>query len=158
MGRIARWIRAKIDKYITGIIVSRVNNEIQALLFGISGDDSPPLPEDRLFIVKKEGTGEYSIVGVLAESQGAEPGEKKLYSRDSNGEKKALIFLKKDGIIELNGNNDFAVKFNNLNTGLQAFIVDLNAKLTTAFAAVPVTWPGTSIDIDNSKVDEVKLP
>lgn len=158
MGKIARWIRTKINDFVYGIIEDKINHTITSLLFSSSGDDSPPLPEDRVLIVKKEGSGEYAIVGVLCKSQGAEPGEKKLYSRDENGNLKGLIYIMKDGIIELNGNADFAVKFNSLDTGLQAFITDLNLKLTAAFAAVPYTWPGTSLNVDSSRVDEVKLP
>ena len=158
MGRIADLIRTRINNYITGIVTSRVKSEISALLFTVSGDDSPPLPDDKVFIVKKDGSGDYAIVGVLAMSQGAVPGEKKLYSRDSEGNLKSLIYIKKDGTIEINGNADNAVRFNSLDVGLQAFISDLNFKLTTAFATVPYTWPGSSIDIAGAKIEEVKLP
>ena len=158
MGRIGRWLSSKIETYITGIIESRIQERIQSLLFAPSGDDSPPLPEDKVLLIKIEGSGKHIVSGVLCSSQGAEKGEKKLFSRDSNGNVKATIYLKSDGTIEINGNADFAVAYTDLNTALQTFLTDLNTKLTTAFATVPYVWPGTSVDISGSKVDEVKLP
>lgn len=158
MGRIARWLSSKIETYITGIVESRIQERIQTLLFGSSGDDSPPLPEDRVLLIRIEGTGNNIVSGVICESQGAEPGEKKLYSRDDDGVVQATVYLKSDGTIEINGNADFAVAYTDLNTALQTFITDLNAKLVTALTAVGGSWPGTSIDISGSKIDEVKLP
>ena len=158
MGRIGRWLSSKIETYITGIIESRIQERIQSPLYAPSGDDSPPLPEDRVLLIKIDGSGKNIVAGVLSESQGAEPGEKKLYSRDNNGDAQAIIYLKSDGTIEINGNADFAVSHTDLNTALQTFITDLNTKLITAFATVPYVWPGTSLDISGSKVSEVKLP
>lgn len=71
-----------------------------------SGDDSPPLPEDRVVLLDIEGTGNCASVGVLAKSQGAEPGEKILYSRDEDGNVKAKIHLKKDGSVVFEGEGD----------------------------------------------------
>ena len=68
-----------------------------------------------------------------------------------------IILLLNTGIIELNGNADFTVRFNALNTALQTFITDLNTKLVTAFTGVGGTWPGTSLDISGAKVEEVKI-
>ena len=158
MGRIARWLTSTIGTFILGTIEPLINERIQSMLYGPSGDDSPPLPEDRVIIIQVDGEGKYITSGVLCKSQGAEPGEKKLYSRDSSGDAQAVIYLKSDGTIEINGNADFAVAYTDLNTALQSFLTDLNAKLTTGFAAVPYTWPGTSLDITGSKVSEVKLP
>lgn len=110
MGRIAKWISSKIETYIKGTIESRINERIQSLLYASSGDDSPPLSEDRILIIKIDGTGKYIASGVLCESQGAEPGEKKLYSRDNNGNIQAIIYLKGDGTIEINGNSKNAAR------------------------------------------------
>jgi hypothetical protein len=123
----------------------------------VSGDDSPPLPEDRVFIVKKDGSGEYAIVGVLAKSQGAEPGEKKLYSRDANGNTKGLIYIKKDGTIELNGNTDFAVSYNDLNLALQTFKTAINVLFATKLDGGGTTGTLT-LDLSGAKVEKVKLP
>lgn len=69
-----------------------------------------------------------------------------------------VIEIKNGGEVQIQGAVDYAVGHTDLNTALQTFITDLNAKLTTALGTIPYTWPGTSIDISGSKVDEVRLP
>lgn len=157
MGRIGRWLSSKIKTYIIGIIESRINERIQTLLYGPSGDDSPPLPEDRCLMIKVDGSGNYIISGILCGSQGAGPGEKKLYSRDSNGDIKATIYLKDDGIIEINGNSDYAVSWTDLNSALQSLISGINSALANKSDGSGT--PGAlSLDISGAKVNEVKLP
>jgi hypothetical protein len=110
MMRIGRWLSSKIDTYISGIIESRVNEKIQAMLYGSSGDDSPPLEEDRVLMIQIDGSGKYSIAGVLSKSQGANPGEKILYSRNSSGVKQATIYLKGDKSIIINAGTKNAAR------------------------------------------------
>lgn len=174
MGRVARWISSKIETYIEGIIESRINERIKTILYGVSGDDSPPLPNDRVLIVEKNGTGSYVACGVLVLSQGAEPGEKILYSRDSNGAVKSTIKLLSTGIIEINGNADFAVAFNDLKIEFNKLNDEYNKLVTRMLSWIPVPGdggaalkasiiipPSVSIsgsNIDNAKVAGVKLP
>lgn len=80
--------------------------------FSSSGDDAPPLPEDRVVLVDIEGTGNACVVGTLVYSQGAEPGEKLIYSRNSDGDLVAKIHLKKDGKIEVEADDDISIKTN----------------------------------------------
>lgn len=157
MSRIGRWLSSKINTYITGIIESRINERIQSLLYAPSGDDSPPLPGDRILIFKVDGTGNYAISGILTKSQGAEPGEKKLYSRDSNGDVQAVIYLKGDGTIEINGNANFAVSWTDLNAALQALVTAINATFATKADAAGAAGTLT-LDLSGAKVSEVKLP
>ena len=172
VGKIGRWLSSKIETYIIGIIESRIQERIQSLLYAPSGDDSPPLIEDRVLLIKIDGSGKNIVAGVLSKSQGAEPGEKKLYSRDSNGDAQAIIYLKSDGTIEINGNADFAVAFNDLKTGFDQLKTDLNTFISVfnahvhsgvttggGLSAISTTLGSTSTaSIDNSKVSEVKLP
>jgi hypothetical protein len=76
--------------------------------------------------------------------------------------------------IELNGNTDNAVRFTKLKDvvdEIQSDIADLKTVIGTTWVVVPndggaalkaaaATWAGTALieDIDDSKVDEVKLP
>ncbi len=86
-------------------------------------------------------------------------GEITIFSTDTVGTTiQASIKLDNTGQIILNEGTDFAVAHTDLNTALQTFITDLNTKLTAAFTAVGGSWPGTSIDISGSKVDDVRLP
>lgn len=157
MGRIARWLSSKIETYITGIIESRINERIQTLLYGPAGDDSPPLPDDRCLMIKIDGSGNYIISGVICKSQGADPGERILYSRDSSGNIQATIKLLGDGVIEINGSADYAVSWTDLNTALQSLITAINAAFATKLNGSGS--PGTlTLDISSAKVEEVKLP
>lgn len=104
MGRIARLIKTEIDKYIMHTVEAHFGQNQLCDQYGPAGDDSPPLPDDRILLNKVEGSGSYVSSGSLTISQGAEPGEKILYSRDPESkELKAKIYLKKDGSIEIEG-------------------------------------------------------
>lgn len=162
MGRIGRLISSKINTYIVNVVEARFKYNISANLYGPSGDDSPGLPDDRFALMKIDGAGNWVAVGVLVKSQGALTGEKILYSRDSAGVVKATVKLLKDGIIELNGNTDFAVAFNDLKAGFDSLKSDHNTFLTHVHGAsgtppVPPAIPSTA-SVDASKVAEVKLP
>jgi hypothetical protein len=103
IGYVARILKTKIDDYITALVQSRINYSAPAQMYSPPGDDSPPLPDDKAFIVKKDGSGRFVVLGTLAVSGGAEAGEKILFSRDSDGATKAKIYLKADGTISVNG-------------------------------------------------------
>lgn len=78
--------------------------------YSSSGDDAPPLPEDRVVLVDIEGTGNHVAVGVLSKSQGAKPGEKIIYSRNSDGDVVAKIHLTNDGAVIVEGEKDLDLK------------------------------------------------
>lgn len=101
MGRIGRNVKNEIDENIEQTVETRANYNQTAETYAASGEDSPPLPEDRIVLVQVDGTGNFVAVGVLTVSQGAKAGEKILYSRDENGEVKAMISLLNDGTIKL---------------------------------------------------------
>ena len=101
MGRIARMIKTEIEKFIVQTVEMYFGANVTAETFAPSGDDSPPLPDDRIVLVQTDGTNNFVAVGVLSVSQGAKPGEKILYSRDENGEVKAAIKLLNDGSIQM---------------------------------------------------------
>lgn len=102
--------------------------------FSASGDDSPPLPEDRVAIMDIEGTGNSVSVGVLSKSQGAKPGEKLIYSRDEDGNVVAKIHLKNDGSVLFEGEKDaeLTVKgdVNITVNGNAKFNIDKDAEIT----------------------------
>lgn len=98
-------------------------------------------------------------------------GEKKLYSL-SAGSISAFINLLSTGIIELNGNADFAVRYTALETAFNQLLSDFNALVTAynlhvhpgvtvgAGSTLVTTSTGSSssADITPAKVDEVTLP
>lgn len=101
MGRIGKHLKAEIDKYIEQVIETRLNYKQTALTFAPSGDDSPPIKDDRIILVSIDGNGKFAAVGVLTASQGAKPGEKILYSRNEDGEVQAILSLLNDGKVKL---------------------------------------------------------
>ena len=110
MGIIARCIKYAAEKLVTltGETVKDFN--INTLLYTPAGDDSVPLPDERLLLVKVDGTGKHVTAGVLTPSQGAAPGEKILFARDENGNVVSKLSFLKDGTVKLEAENDFIKK------------------------------------------------
>jgi hypothetical protein len=79
-------------------------------LFSSSGDDSPPLKDDRIILVKVDGTGKYAAVGVLSISQGAKPGERIIYARDADANIVSRISMLNDGSVALESDEKIAIK------------------------------------------------
>ncbi len=110
MGRIGRLIKTEIDKYIMQTVESFVRLNQLCYQYGPSGEDAPPLPEDRIVLIKEDGTGKYCAAGVLTISQGANPGEKIMYSRNSEGEVQAIIKMLNSGAIDIQSPETFNVE------------------------------------------------
>ena len=84
--------------------------------FANSGDDSHPLEDDYVAVIEDSGTGREAAVGYfdpLNEHKTAE-GEKRIYSRESEGRTIAETHLKNDGTIQSSGHavdgNDVVLK------------------------------------------------
>jgi hypothetical protein len=122
----------------------------------LPGQDESPVNGSRVFIAAVAN----SYLIAFGVDDGVYPstatGEKFLYSLDDSGPAAtvaALIKLLESGIIEINGNADFAVRFDALNTALQAMLTSLNADIIAAGGT-----GSTTLDLSGAKVDEVKLP
>lgn len=100
MGRVAKLIKSTLEKFIIQTVEMYIGANVTAEQFAPSGDDSPPLENDRVILVPVDGTGNFVSVGVLCMTQGAKPGEKIFFSRDSDGNAKAIFKLLGDGKIE----------------------------------------------------------
>ena len=135
--------------------------------------DANPLPEDQGVSIFIDGNGGKTIqIGVYPDPK-AEPGEVRFYSRNGDGEIQALLWLKKDGKININGTADNAVRYSELKAGfdqLKADYNDLESKWSTfanAYVAGGPAVQGTpptaaagaqsTASVDNSKVEEVTL-
>jgi len=75
-------------------------------LYNSAGEDSVPLDEERLIVVKVDGTGKYAAVAVLTQSQGAKPGEKILFARDPDAAIVSKISMLNDGSINIEADGD----------------------------------------------------
>lgn len=84
-------------------------------------------------------------------------GDRDLYSKNHA----SFIRILSDGTIEINGSADFAVAFNDLKAGFDAFVTTFNAHVHTSAAAgsptTPPTTPSTD-NIDGSKITTVRVP
>jgi hypothetical protein len=85
--------------------------------------------------------------------QALEEGERISYS-SSGGTIKAFIKYLKTGIIHINGDTDFAVRFNELETAFNELKTAYNSHNHGGSAATPQS----NADISTAKVDNVKLP
>ena len=107
MGVIARAIKYAAQKFVTITGETRKDFNVNTLLYTPAGDDSIPLPDERLVLVKVDGTGKYVTVGVLTASQGAKPGEKILFARDNAGKVVSKLTFLGDGRVRLEAESDF---------------------------------------------------
>ena len=150
MGTIGKIIKTKIETFILNTVEKRFSYNINGETYGPSGDDSPGLNDDRVCLVEIDGKGRSVVVGNLTISQGANPGEKILYSRDENGNVKAKIYIKNDGAMDIEGvggdvniftdNNlvlqqgtDFAMRFNEFKTQIDQMKSDYDNFINITF-------------------------
>ena len=145
-------------------------DDIQTVeLMSSAGEDVNPPVGNRVLIVDVGAA--YKIA--IAADDGIEPsideGEKKLYS--INGVSiSAFINLLNTGILELNGNADFAVRFNAMKTAFDEMKTDLNNFITVynghshaTAPAGPISGPSaagsaSAADMSDAKIDEIKVP
>lgn len=129
-------------------------------VIGHAGEDSNP-PDGSTVIIVRVGNAWKIAVAVgdgIAPDASLTPGEKKIYSSDGGVIKSFITWLKdklvlSGDVVEINGNADFAMRFNALDTALQTMLTSLNADIVTAGGS-----GSTTLDITPAKVDTVKLP
>ena len=123
--------------------------------FSSCGDDAPPLPQDRVVLVDVEGTGNACSVAALVHSQGAEPGEKLIYSRNDDGELVAKIHLKNDGKIEVEADSDVSIKTNGKLTieAAKDVEVKINANVKIDAGNNTVELKAKSINFNNGNLE-----
>ena len=90
-GRIGKVINHEIEKAVEIIAETRKNYNQKGVLYNSSGEDSPPVKDDKIVILKVDGSGKGLIVGVFNETQGAKPGEKIYFARNEKGEIKSKL-------------------------------------------------------------------
>jgi len=102
MGLIARLV--EIKNRILKVDLNS-NNIVSTWHFQPAGDDAPPLITDKAFVSETKGADAFASLGFYdtKNSGVAEKGEKRIFSRGSDGLKIAEIYLKKDGSINISG-------------------------------------------------------
>lgn len=117
-------------------------SNINAQHFSSPGDDAFPLNTDFVVTTKVQGEGKEAAIG-YADPKNApktSSGEKRIYSRDVNGDEIAEIWLKNDGTIEI-ANQNGSVKINTDGTIeiISPTIIDITAPTINLTGTVVVT-------------------
>jgi hypothetical protein len=136
IARIGKVINHNIKNLIELIAETYKGFNQKGILYNSSGEDSPPIKGDKVFLVKSDGTGQYIIIGTLTLSQGAKPGEKIFFARNEEGGIKSKLSMLGDGSIKWEADGDFNIntkKNFDLETAKKATIkgadVELNGKV-----------------------------
>lgn len=99
-------------------------------------------------------------------------GESRIFSIDSNDNIAAYINALNTGILELNGNSDFLVRYNELKAGFDELRSDVNSLIADynghihpgvqpgggVSGSIPVTLGPSSASIVTSKINSIKCP
>lgn len=140
------------------------NDTQTSIEVGPAGVDSNPIEGMVALYASTPGTGDNYIIGYLQKDKIAAPGEYRIFSTDTDGALKAYAWLKADGKIHLNGNDDNAVRYkplNQFNTDLKTFLITELGKIATGITGVGgVYTPGSpsSLSVTDCKIDEILTP
>lgn len=136
---------------------SDVRTSTQAAPFGI--DSRPPKGMIAVFSQTDE-KGRSVVVGYINKNLVADVGETRLFSVNASGILQTYVWLKKDGVIELGGNNRHMARFEELKAGFDQLRTDFNTFLTHVHggSGTPPTPPQTpsTASVDNSKINNIK--
>jgi len=133
IARIGKVIDHATDKFLGTILETRKNYNQTVFLYNASGDDSVPCKNDKVIILKVDGTGNFIGAGILTESQGAKPGEKIFFGRDADGKITSKLSMLNDGNIEAEADGDIkqTTKKNHITEAKKDSTIDAeNIKLT----------------------------
>jgi hypothetical protein len=146
---IGRKVGDEIKKFIRIIFEARKNDNRNALLYNSAGEDSVPMNDERIILVKVDGTGKYVAVGVLTPSQGAKPGEKIFFSRDPDGAIVSKIAMLNDGSVNTEADGDITsgTKKNFNLSAKENFDIKAD-KNTTVEAVAKATLKGADVEIN----------
>jgi hypothetical protein len=148
---IVRKLGAEIKKFITLIFEARKGDNRNALLYNSAGEDSVPLNDERLILVKVDGTGKYVAVAVLTQSQGAKPGEKIFFARDADAKTVSKISMLNDGSVSVEADGDISHNTKGDFKAVAEGDMQLSANNMTAEAKEKNTIKGSDVEL-NGKV------
>jgi len=109
IARIGKTIDHAIDKFIGVILETRKGYNQTVFIYNPSGDDSVPCKDDKVIILKVDGTGNFIGAGILTESQGAKPGEKIFFGRDAEGKITSKLSMLNNGDVLLKNDGDITI-------------------------------------------------
>lgn len=171
--QLTKIISTTLDKVGRRLIkVSRFGKDDTVEPFQASnyGTDSNPIKGMVAVYSSTSENGKNVIIGYLNKNLKAGPGEYRTFATDENGGEKFYIWMKSSGIVEIGGDSNYAVKFNELKTEFNKLKTDFNNHITEynththlgvtiGSGATGITTPSTNTNasnIDNAKNDKIK--
>ena len=145
-----------------------VQTSVEVMPFGV---DSNPVKDMVAIYSETAQNGKTVIIGYINKNQVAEIGGFRTYSTDSYGNVTGYTYLRSNGDMELLGNTNFAVKYNELANVFDELQSDINTLKNlfatwvpvptdggTALKTITATWSATPIieDITTVKNDKIK--
>jgi hypothetical protein len=155
LARLGKVIDHAIDKFRAIILETRKGYNQTVFLYNTSGDDSVPCKNDKVIILKIDGTGNFIGAGVLIESQGAKPGEKIFFGRDADGKVVSKLSMLNSGDIKAEADKDilFSSKENQEYKADKNFTAEaqetatVKGKDTNLEAQVKATLNGADVEV-----------
>ena len=160
--------RRRIKSIVRG--TSDADTAFEAMPFG---DDAVPPENFRAVQVETSKKGRTVIIGYINKNQLEDllAGEKRIYSLRDDGETiSQFIYLQQDGTMQIGGEGDFMVRYNELESAFEQLKSDFN-DLVQAYnthqhlgvtpgsgSTPPTTSTGTpsNADITPAKIDQIK--
>lgn len=130
---------------------------------GPFGFDSQPPKGWTAIYAETTNKDESVIVGYINKNQLSGAGESRMYSVGVGSEVKAYVVCDASGRITLNGNEFSAVRYENLETGINAQNALINAEFAKIATAINVLAPGAyvpapvSTNITTAKSETIKI-
>lgn len=136
-----------------------VQTSVEVMPFGV---DSNPVKDMVAIYSETAQNGKTVIIGYINKNQVAEIGGFRTYSTDADGNVTGYTYLRSNGDLELLGNTNFAVKYNELATSFNELQQQWNTFANAYVPGSPTTigLPPTAIpstaDITTVKNDKIK--
>ncbi len=143
---------------------------LKVLQFGVKtakeagpfGFDSSPLENWTAIYSETSNKGDSVIIGYINKNQLSTPGESRIFSLDSGGFLASSVVLRTTGVIELNGAEFSAVRFEELKTAIDAQNELINAEFAKISISIGtlggIYTPGeVSADLSTSQSETIKL-
>lgn len=129
-----------------------------------AGVDSKPVKND-LAIHANTGNDESTVcLGYIRTSNKTNKGETCIYATDQDGNNRVFeLYIKNNGDIHLGGNNDFAVRFNELEEGFNQLRDEFDGHSHTYTpgsnaATTTIGNPSSTASISDAKIDNIRTP
>jgi hypothetical protein len=129
----------------------------QVTPFGI---DSNPLDNWTAIYADTTNAGEAVILGYINKNYITEKGEIRIYSIGDDQAVKAHAYARKDGVLELNGDDFSAVRYQNLKTQIDILQSQINSQwplIATGIATGGGAYSPTNVNVDFSNTESATV-